>query len=452
MEVTKKTKKILRGHAPTHYKDADKDVLREELPLKGDVEQGKHHYLVLRPKSPELAENSAIVCEYCCEINNIHYSQDGRSSLWDYLISENTANRITSDDNIEEIKRKLLAVSDTDETLYVDCSSFVATCAKIGGAWNALSGLPTTAIAEERYNLSGLYELFYNDTYTKSLDYLKRGDILIARKSKGCTYDHATMVLGNGELAPLDMTVSSAFSVKTSPTVNIEQITHKSVSLKVTAKETYDLLDSYSWELQVTSPQPNATLPENSSVSFNKNTKVSGLDSNTLYFIKVVGTNKKNKTDTISTANSIFKTEPERPSPVSNLFIKQLDANIPIEKLLIQFDAATSWPSNTKDKFYRIYLAVGGKIIDYFDRDVVNGEINILEILVPKFYITYNNQIQVGVQAGYNKSSPIFDSDRPRWSNIITVKSDLKLIDKIFIKVKNTFDRLILSMPKIKKR
>ena len=455
MEITKKTQKILIGHAPMHYKNKpEKDVIRTELSLKGDVEKGKHHYLVLRPKSAELAEKSAIVCEYCCEeLNNIHYSQGSRHILWEYLTeSESNANKITIKDDINNIKRKLLSISGIDVTLYVDCSSFVATCAKIGGAWNALSGLPTTSSAETAYIASGLYEAFTSDKYTKSLDYLKRGDILIAREEKGCTYSHATMVLGDGELAPLDRSISSTSSVKTNPTINISQVTGKSIVVKTTVED-IELLELYDWKFSISSPCAGVTIPNELKVNFKKENIITPLDPNTLYFLKIIGINKKDSTHIIGTANVAFRTEPERPSSISNLVIKQVNKNIPVEKILINFNTPTAWPSVAKDKFYRISLAIGGNTIGYFDKEITGSLTNILEILsLSKFYVEANSQIQIGVQVGYNQISPIFDSNIPTWSNIITVESNLKLIDKLFIQVKNTFNRLILSIPNVKKR
>ena len=142
--------------------------------------------VVLRPKSPTLAEKSAIACEKGCANNNIGYDQYERNTLYKYAKEVNY--------DLSKIKNKCEC----------DCSSFMHICAIAGGA-NLTYGANgyVTFNMVNAFVKSGDYEKLTESKYLTSDKYLKRGDILV--KESG----HTAMVLENGALA-----TSSASSAK----------------------------------------------------------------------------------------------------------------------------------------------------------------------------------------------------------------------------------------------
>ena len=134
--------------------------------------------VVLRPKSPTLAERSAIACEKACANNNIGYDQYERNGLYKCA---------------KEVGFDLSKITTKCEC---DCSSLMHVCAIAGGA-NLTYGSNgyVTANMVNAYVKSGDYEKLTESKYLTSDKYLRRGDILV--KESG----HTAMVLENGSSA-----------------------------------------------------------------------------------------------------------------------------------------------------------------------------------------------------------------------------------------------------------
>lgn len=131
---------------------------------------------VLRPKTSELAENSARACEKGCANDNIGYDQNQRNTL-------NT--------QAKKYKYNLSKITTKCET---DCSAFMTVCAISGGAdIDYGSNAPTTSTMRDRFTKNGDYEVLTSVKFLTSDKYLKRGDILVKAGS------HTVMVLENGE-------------------------------------------------------------------------------------------------------------------------------------------------------------------------------------------------------------------------------------------------------------
>ena len=145
--------------------------------------------VVLRPKSPTLAERSAIACEKACANDNIGYDQYERNGLYKYA---------------KEVGFDLSKISTKCEC---DCSSLMHVCAIAGGA-NLTYGSNgyVTFNMVNAFVKSGDYEKLTESKYLTSDKYLKRGDILV--KESG----HTAMVLENGSFAMV--ATSSAYTFR----------------------------------------------------------------------------------------------------------------------------------------------------------------------------------------------------------------------------------------------
>ena len=136
-------------------------------------------YIVLRPKSSSLADESAKACIAGCKNNHIGYSQSTRNTLNTYAKAVNyDLSKVTADCN-------------------TDCSAFMTVCAIAGGA-NITYGSngPTTSTMRSKFKQSGNYDVLTSSEYTNSADLLKRGDILVREGH------HTIMVLENGTETP----------------------------------------------------------------------------------------------------------------------------------------------------------------------------------------------------------------------------------------------------------
>ena len=131
--------------------------------------------MVLRPKTSELAERSAMACEAACANPNVGYDQNQRNTL-------NAQARAVGYD----LSRIAVGCE-------CDCSAFMHVCAIAGGA-NLSYGSNgyTTRTMAAAFIKSGDYEKLTDSKYLTSDKYLRRGDILL---KEGV---HTVMVLENG--------------------------------------------------------------------------------------------------------------------------------------------------------------------------------------------------------------------------------------------------------------
>lgn len=155
--------------------------------------------VVLRPKSPAVAEKMAASCETLCKGNLVGYDQGDRNTLWDGLELVNW--------NPEKLK----------EPCETDCSQLMASCARCaglniprvalgGGRYNA----PVTQTMRSAFSSTGAFEVLTDPKYLTSDKYLKRGDILLRESG------HTAMALSNGDAAnESEATLAASASVNT---------------------------------------------------------------------------------------------------------------------------------------------------------------------------------------------------------------------------------------------
>lgn len=162
--------------------------------------------VLLRPRSAELAEKSALACEAACANPAIGYDQGGRNTL------NAKANAVGYD------------LGKITEACECDCSSLMHVCAIAGGAnLDYGSNGHTTRTMVRAFVNSGDYIKLTSSNYLTMDKYLQRGDILVKEGS------HTVMVLTNGERA------GTSFGAEVRPSQDIVTV-HYSVRLPLLRK------------------------------------------------------------------------------------------------------------------------------------------------------------------------------------------------------------------------
>lgn len=155
---------------------------------------------VLRATDDQLAEKIAQAMEAACENNYIGYDQNQRNTLY------------------TEAKKVGMDLSKITTPCECDCSSLVSICCICAGLPENIffpgGNMRTTYDLEEACLMTGKFVNFVDPKYTRSKDYLKRGDILNNRTQ------HVVVVLGNGKYVEVNDNVSEAtYKVRILPTL-----------------------------------------------------------------------------------------------------------------------------------------------------------------------------------------------------------------------------------------
>ena len=179
---------------------------------------------VIRPKTKELAEKIASACEKGCANNKIGYNQNNRNSIY------------------TEALKVGLDLSKITSPCDCDCSSFVSTCCICAGLSPSIfysgGNMRITTNLAQACNQTNQFDILKSDQYTKSKDYLKRGDILL---SDG----HTVIVLADGckaseqtyEFSPYLIRVNVALlNVRSGPSQNYP------IVLKVKSNEVFTIV------------------------------------------------------------------------------------------------------------------------------------------------------------------------------------------------------------------
>lgn len=133
-------------------------------------------WVIIRAKDANIRERIAICMEAACANNLIGYNQDGSWELYD------------------KSKQYGWDCSKVNVTANTDCSSLVRTCVAFA-AQREIEWF-STLIEVKILNKTKLFDILTDAKYTKSSDYLLRGDILCT-----CTQGHTVVVLDNGSKA-----------------------------------------------------------------------------------------------------------------------------------------------------------------------------------------------------------------------------------------------------------
>lgn len=143
---------------------------------------------VIRPKDSSVAEKIARAMEDACANNNIGYDQLQRTTLY------------------TQAKAKNWIISAITTECECDCSSLVAVCVNAAGI--AVSKDIYTGNEKSALQATGKFIVYTESKYVRTSDYLKRGDILLAK-------GHTAIVLSDGvQVAAVNNNDGSKMSVE----------------------------------------------------------------------------------------------------------------------------------------------------------------------------------------------------------------------------------------------
>lgn len=131
--------------------------------------------LLLRPKNPALAENSAKAFEEGIANDNIGKKFSDRNSAYE---SFKKTMKITK-----------IEPSNTDDSAFITLCAIAGGCDKLNYSGNA----PTNKTIRKVFAATGEYEVLKQNEYLTSDQYLRRGDILVNERGQ------TVMVLSNGK-------------------------------------------------------------------------------------------------------------------------------------------------------------------------------------------------------------------------------------------------------------
>ena len=148
-------------------------------------------WVVLRPKSPAMAERIAQAMEMACKNPHIGYDQNNRYSLYN------------------EVKNKGFNPSKTTKSVETVCSDLVRIC--IAYAYGEdITGAMLTSYLPSVLVKTGKFTKYTSAKYCKSSDYLKRGDIVCTPVS-----GHVIIILSNGEKVTVKLAVDGSWGKTT---------------------------------------------------------------------------------------------------------------------------------------------------------------------------------------------------------------------------------------------
>lgn len=434
--------KVRIGHASNPYDSGPRQVTIS------DYYDGEWT-LLLRPTEEALASKSALICEACCNNNNILYSQASRHTLKTAALKAAGL----SNDNKNISKLEVKDIEKISTICYADCSSLMTLCAIAGGAnFSYGDNATVTWTMGSRFVEGGSYKAYESAKYLTSSDYLKRGDILV-------NAGHTVMVLDNGSEAgvwtePLE-TVSSTKIVARASEIGTTsaKIAVKILSIegkKETASKKEDL-NLYNWAYTLKSLK---TSKETKDVelkigSANETLLLDGLEPMDYYTVQITAKEKSGKNKLVS-SKIIFSTLPAYPKAVKNLKVVFNNKKQISDSFVISF-SSPDWGVARLQHCYRLFLIINGKAVAYSDTIIAaassckNKEIKLSSIAKTPPTITYNDVVQVGVLPGLiDDNEFIFDCAALRCSIPFYVKNYLTIIDKILIRVKDVYKRVII--------
>ena len=150
---------------------------------------------VFRAKNPAQAEKIAKDMQWACDNKHIGYDQNQRLTLY------NVASKVGFN------------CKDVTTNCETDCSALVRVCCAYAGIY-----LPNFRTTNEPKVLldSGMFVEMEGSKYTKSSDYLRRGDILVTP-----IQGHTVIVLSDGKYADKDIQPANKHVLVTGGSVNV---------------------------------------------------------------------------------------------------------------------------------------------------------------------------------------------------------------------------------------
>lgn len=427
--------------------------------------------VLLRPDPNKVdIEKSINLCVTAINNNNIKYSQGYRNTFKEQALAaagfgknENNKLKYVTPEHVKKITT----------TCYCDCSSFMTFCAIAAGAVISYgTNAPRTATMRSPFTEAGAYKAITASSYLRGTTYLRRGDILVAEGK------HTVMVLGNGANGDKEYTddpnqilssggqyISTQTWADKPSTTNIH--TTLTAILPTEIKGEVQMIrrtngeekiikttNSYAWQYDIRLLDTNKKIDFGSlTPSSNNKVKIncSKLYPGNSYILKIIA-KEGSSGQKFKASNVIFTTPLIYPSTVNDLSVKlSADGKLP-KNFELSFTAPTTWPVTRFKKCYRLVLLVNGKPVAYNDTILKAGssysgkKINIDQITSKNNIFTFNDFIQIGIYPGFKDSEDNFICNPKSFkcSKRFFIKNPLNTIDKLHIKIKDTFNRVIL--------
>lgn len=396
---------------------------------------------VLRPKTASIASKSAAICVAVCENNNVLYSQPSRATLQSKALSVSGKTKL-SDITVDDIKK-------INTTCYADCSSFMSFCASAAGATiDYNEGIPYTGNMKKKFAAS--YTILTDAKYLSGSSYLEHGDILLSNS-------HTAMIVSGEPSAPEEPVTYKIVLAPSLKGTNFEGQAkmYKIKDGKETQIETVKELNEFTWSYSIFSLTTNApvTTKAFSVTSSDIKIKYSNLAANTSYFAQIEAKDKLTE-EIYKSAKTIFSTSGSLPREVTGLTGKYSLMGTSDAQCSISFSAPYSWGTSAgASKIYKVCLIVNGKIIGHSDSLIIGGsspknKVIKLNSLVSNRTLeafTSKDAIQLGIIPGLKlKGDFIYNKASIKTTSPYYISYPLKEIDKIFIKIKNNFNRVVL--------
>lgn len=377
--------------------------------------------VLLRPKSAELAEMSALACENGCANSCIGYSQDRRETL----LAE-----------AEKVNYNLAAIETPCDA---DCSSFMAACAKAGNANLNISLSPTTSSMRQYFTKSGDYTALTDKKFFTSTDYLQRGDILVAEGS------HTVMVLAGGKkIYKFALKATATGITKDIAKIKLVLLKIENGAEKPVDKEALAIFKrDYTLKYCLVSLDSHSSQRTGEiSIDNYETLTISDLEPNCAYLLKVNAFIDNH--EEFCSPNILFTTPKSQLGTIKNLKVTFGNQAM----LKTKCDISFTEPSNPSPDGYNTSLIVNGQIIDKNNSIIRAGAGTVkkslrLEQLANNASISFNDIIQVGVQPYINNGSEIITGILT-CSEPVHIKPFLTIVDKIYLQLKDTFKRILL--------
>jgi hypothetical protein len=402
--------------------------------------------VVLRPKLATLAEASAVACEAGCNNAHIGYSQSSRNTLY------SLASAVNFD----------LAQVNTD--CNTDCSAFMTVCAIAGGAKISYgSNAPTTTNMRTRFKQSGDYSVLTDTKHLTVTDYLKRGDILV-KEGK-----HTVMVLENGSNYEDEITDLGGDIITAVTKVSIYNIsldvstlapTKAAIIMKAFVQKTGSSAiifnttqtNNYKWTYQLSNLTTNtSSASKRFTVNSGQGTiSLASLSQSTVYSLVVTATKLDGSTSFCS-QKLLFSTPAAKPDSIKNLSVIVTPSMDLDKECLMTFDGPEYWGNAVSSKGFRVSIVTNGKIIAFKDNLIKAASTKVtktirLSDIINIESLSLGETIQLGVQAWSitSENDILFDDETPKCSDIIYLNGKYNVINKLFIKMRDKFNRAII--------
>jgi N-acetylmuramoyl-L-alanine amidase len=411
--------------------------------------------VVIRAKNRAVARAIATAAKAGCDNNKIGYSQATRKSLY------------------EEAKKVNYDLSRIEKECEADCASFAWLCAIIGCYQNNIdiphgSWPPCTSTMRDAFKpYHDHFEFLDSEQYLTSTDYIQLGDIIVKEWASDGS-GHAAVVVegadGGGVVIKINVDL---LNIKTTSAKASITVIEKRAGIEEIIKEA-DWFKTYSWtyeleRLSTTKIEQIGT--KNISVNNLKGFTLNDLVPTNTSRLKIAIKNASSGSDSdkIFSQGFIFSTQQDYPGSVESLIFtleKLDDSKLLSKNCTISFKAPNTWgdyANKRQKKGYRVSLILNGKQVTFADDVFTFGASYLtrklsLKELAKNVEINYKDTLQIGVQSWVKdeQNNFVFDQEFPKCSQPIYLKFFLNDVDKMHLKINNSYKRAMLLNSKLK--